>query len=82
MKSLVTVFINGNPVRVSRGTLVTSAVLENGSLVHRISLNGEKRGPLCGMGICFECSVSINQVAHIRACQTLCEEGMRIRTDE
>jgi sarcosine oxidase subunit alpha len=43
---------------------------------------GESRGPLCGMGICMECRVTINGQPHCRSCQTLCEEGMEVRTDE
>jgi len=33
---------------------------------------------LCGMGICFECRVTINGNAHQLACQTPVEAGMHI----
>jgi sarcosine oxidase subunit alpha len=48
----------------------------------RISTGGEPRGPLCGMGICFECRATINGNAHCRSCQILCEPGMEVTTDE
>jgi succinate dehydrogenase/fumarate reductase-like Fe-S protein len=32
------------------------------------------------MGICMECRVTINGQAHQLACQTLCLEGMQIKT--
>ncbi|HEY3579109.1 MAG TPA: 2Fe-2S iron-sulfur cluster-binding protein [Pyrinomonadaceae bacterium] len=62
--------------------MVTAAVLEAGTTSFRRSVTGEPRGPLCGMGICFECRVTIDGVAHVRSCQTLCENGMDVRTDE
>jgi len=34
------------------------------------------------MGVCFECSVTIDGRPHCRSCQTLCAEGMEVRTDE
>jgi sarcosine oxidase subunit alpha len=47
----------------------------------RRSVQGEPRGPLCGMGICFECRATINGQRHCRSCATVCEDGMDIRTD-
>jgi D-hydroxyproline dehydrogenase subunit gamma len=47
----------------------------------RTSVQGEPRGPLCGMGVCFECCVTINGIARCRSCLTLCEDGMEVRTD-
>jgi hypothetical protein len=35
---------------------------------------------LCGMGICYECRVTISDVAHQRACMVVVEPGMRIDT--
>ena len=43
---------------------------------------GELRGPVCGMGVCFECRVMVNGLSHVRSCQTICEPGMEIRTDD
>ncbi len=46
----------------------------------RNSVTGQARGPLCGMGICFECRVSIDGRAHLRGCQILVRPGMDVRT--
>lgn len=35
----------------------------------RRSVSGEPRGPLCGMGICFECRATVSGVPHRRTCQ-------------
>ncbi len=82
MPDLVRLTVNDVPVSVPAGTMVAAAVLEAGVTTFRRSVSGEARGPLCGMGICFECRVSIDGVAHVRSCQTICENGMDVRTDE
>ncbi|HEX6283729.1 MAG TPA: (2Fe-2S)-binding protein [Pyrinomonadaceae bacterium] len=82
MPELVTLKVNEVAVRVSAGTMVAAAVLQAGVTSFRRSVSGEARGPLCGMGICYECRLTVNGVAHVRSCQTLCENGMDVRTDE
>jgi predicted molibdopterin-dependent oxidoreductase YjgC len=81
MLSNVTVTVNGMPVTVPPGTTVAVAVTVSGQAC-RTSVTREPRGPLCGMGICFECRVAINGHPHRRSCQILCEPGMDVRTDE
>jgi hypothetical protein len=53
-------------------------VAEVGAFRH--SVQGDVRAPLCGMGICFECRVTINGQAHCLSCQTVCEDGMEVVT--
>jgi sarcosine oxidase subunit alpha len=79
---LITLKINDVPVSVPAGSMVAAAVLEAGVSSFRRSARGEARGPLCGMGICFECRVEVNGIAHVRSCQTLCEDGMDVSTDD
>jgi aerobic-type carbon monoxide dehydrogenase small subunit (CoxS/CutS family) len=74
--------VNGKTVSVTAGTVVAAAVAQAGQTRFRRSVQGEARGPLCGMGICMECRVTINGQAHGRSCQTLCQEAMEVRTDE
>ncbi len=81
MLSQVTLRVNGSRVAVPSGATVAVAMAIAGQAC-RISVSGEPRGPLCGMGICFECRVSINGKRHCRSCQTLCEPGMEVSTDE
>jgi predicted molibdopterin-dependent oxidoreductase YjgC len=81
MRSEVTVNVNGKRVPVPQGATVAVAMAIAGQAC-RTSVTGEPRGPLCGMGICFECRVSIDGEPHCRSCQILCEPGMEVRTDE
>ncbi len=76
----LTLSVNGSRVTVPAGTTVAVAVAIARQAC-RTSVSGEPRGPLCGMGICFECRVSINGTPHCRSCQILCEPGMDVRTD-
>ncbi len=76
----VRVFVDGREVRVAAGSVVAAAVAVAGHDVARRSIGGEARGALCGMGICFECRVTINGQPHRLGCQTICMDGMRVVT--
>jgi predicted molibdopterin-dependent oxidoreductase YjgC len=75
----VTIRVDERVLRVEAGITVAAA-LQNAGLGFRRSVTGEVRGPLCGMGICHECRVTIGGVAHRRACLVMVEPGMEIRT--
>lgn len=72
--------IDGQVVRVPSGITVASALLDADITAFRTSEARAPRGPVCGMGICFECRVTINGVPHRRACTTLVTDGMRVDT--
>jgi sarcosine oxidase subunit alpha len=82
MPDSVTVHVNGRPVTVPAGTVVAAALARAGVGHPRRSVSGQARGPLCGMGVCFECRVTIDGRPHVRSCQTPCEEGMKVVVDE
>ena len=82
MPEHVHLIVNGQPVEVRVGTVVAAALAQAGVTRFRRSLLGEPRGPLCGMGVCCECRVTINGQPHCRSCLTVCEPGMEIRTDD
>jgi hypothetical protein len=77
----VTAMVNHVPVVGPAGTTVAVAIVLAGQAC-RTSVTGEPRGPLCGMGICFECRVTINGQLHCRSCQVLCEQGMEVDTEK
>ncbi|HVB30184.1 MAG TPA: 2Fe-2S iron-sulfur cluster-binding protein [Gemmatimonadaceae bacterium] len=76
----LTVTIDGRRVSVAAGASVAVALLDADVVRFRRSVRGEPRGPVCGMGICYECRVTIDGAAHQRACLVDCEEGMVIET--
>ena len=81
MPETVTVVVNGVSVNMPAGSMVSAAILKTGTTTFRRSVTGQPRGLLCGMGICFECRVTIDGEAHCRSCQTICKDGMDVRTD-
>ena len=78
MPEAVQLKVNGVSISVPRGSTVAAAVLLAGHSGFRRSVSGELRGPLCGMGICFECRVAVDGRQHVRSCQLLCREGIEV----
>lgn len=73
--------INGREVQVPAAVTVAVALtLANEAC--RTSVLGEERGPLCAMGICYECRVTIVGAGKFLACQTRCFAGMEVGTHE
>jgi sarcosine oxidase subunit alpha len=79
---MVTLKLNNETVSVAEGSTVATAIFASEAEKFRHSVSGEPRFPLCGMGICFECRVTVDGVKHQRSCQILAEEGMIVETDE
>lgn len=81
MPDRIAIRVNGTPLEVAQGTTAAVAALIAG-VPARLSVTGQPRTPLCGMGICFECRMTINGISHSVSCQILVEPGMDIRTSE
>jgi predicted molibdopterin-dependent oxidoreductase YjgC len=77
----VKISVNGSDVIVNAGTSVAAAILSAGIVRFRRSVTEEARSALCGMGICFECRVTIDGKAHARSCQIVCSDGMVVQTE-
>jgi len=80
MRDTVAIRVDGRPFAVPRGITLAAALVGLGIEAFRTSVSGEPRGPLCAMGSCFECRVSIDGAPHQRACLTLCRDGMEVAT--
>lgn len=76
----VTVTVDGLAVIVPAGASVVAALVLADAATTRLSVGGEARFALCGMGQCQECRVCIDGRAHRLACQTPCTDGMHIGT--
>ncbi|WP_109481095.1 2Fe-2S iron-sulfur cluster-binding protein [Paraburkholderia sp. C35] len=75
----VRITIDGEPVEVEQGATIAAA-LAACACGTRLSVTGELRAPLCGMGVCQECRVSVDGRRHVLACQTLCRDGQIVQT--
>jgi predicted molibdopterin-dependent oxidoreductase YjgC len=74
------IIVDDRRMRVAAGTTVAAALFNLGIAAFRRSVSGEPRGPVCGMGVCFECRVTIDSRPHQRACLIAVADGMHIRT--
>ena len=72
--------IEGKDTTAHQGDTVAAAMLLAGFNFTRTTPENEKRrAPYCMMGICFDCLVEINDIPNQRSCQTLVQEGMRVK---
>jgi aerobic-type carbon monoxide dehydrogenase small subunit (CoxS/CutS family) len=74
-----TIQVNGNPVTAYPGETIAAVLLANGWRIFRHTpLFGEGRGPFCGMGLCFDCMVTLNGQPNVRACVTFAQPGDQV----
>lgn len=76
----VEIVVDGEPIRVQADASLAAVLLDSGVASFRTSATGAVRGPLCGMGTCHECRVTIDDVPHRRACLEAVWAGMRVDT--
>lgn len=79
----LTVTVNDMPVEAYEGETIAAVLLAADTWrFRRTRRRGEPRGLYCGMGMCFECLVTVDGVAAVRACLTPVTDGMRIETGQ
>jgi len=71
--------VDGRSVTAWAGTNLAAWLAEAG-VPTRTSVSGAARGPLCGMGTCFECRVTVGGTPDVRACTVLCMPGLVVET--
>ena len=76
----IQIFVNGQPTHCHPGESVAAALLAAGSVVFRRTGTGAPRAPFCNMGVCFDCSVTIDGRPFVRSCMTPVQPNMRIET--
>jgi predicted molibdopterin-dependent oxidoreductase YjgC len=77
----VTIRVDGAAVQAYLGETIAGALLANSQRAWRRTEKGEPRGLFCGMGICFDCLVTVNGVSNVRACLTPVADGMVVETE-
>ena len=78
----VTVTIDGRPITAFLGETVAAVLFAEGSARTRTTVGGAPRGVFCGMGVCFDCLVVVDDVPNTRACTTWVRDGMRVELQE
>ena len=78
---MLTVSVDGEPAEAYPGETVATLLLALGrqTFRHTDHLHAP-RGLFCGMGVCFDCLVTVDGQANVRACMTPVQAGMTIET--
>jgi predicted molibdopterin-dependent oxidoreductase YjgC len=74
-----TIDVDGEPVPALAGQTVAAALIAAGRYVFGRTPTGAPRGIFCGMGVCFDCLVTVDGLADQRACITPVRPGMRVQ---
>ena len=78
MSERILFLVDGQTVEGVAGHTLASTLANAGVDLLRTSVNGERRGALCAMGVCQECRVTVDGVPHRRACMVIVNDGMRV----
>jgi hypothetical protein len=74
--------VDGKPVPVVPGQTIGAALYTSGIRAWRTTRFGRRpRGLFCGIGVCFDCLITINGHPSLRACVTEAREGDVVTTD-
>ncbi|MDF5753726.1 (2Fe-2S)-binding protein [Spongiactinospora sp. TRM90649] len=71
------IILDGGPVPVRLGQTIGAALHAAGIRSWQVT-GGRARGLFCGIGVCFECLVTVNGTPSLRACQVQARPGDRV----
>ncbi|MFF7527512.1 (2Fe-2S)-binding protein [Streptomyces bobili] len=78
-----TVTFDGREIEALPGQTVAAALWAVGVVAWRTTREeGRARGVFCGIGVCFDCLVTVDGRPGLRACLTPATPGADIRTQE
>lgn len=79
----VEIFVDGQPIQAFEGESVAAALLASGRRTLRNTARlQEPRGMYCGIGVCFDCVMTVDGRPNVRACQSPVRAGMQIETQQ
>ncbi len=79
---MITIHVDGDDYDVNENMILGFVLHEIKLAKSGISPNSDSpSGLFCGMGICFQCAVSIDGHSGIRSCMTKVFPGMNVKTD-
>ena len=80
-QQLISFFVDGESIQAVPGDTIASALYAQGKRAWRVSRSGDHRGLFCGIGLCFDCLVTVDGKPNQRACVTTVAQGMRVMTN-
>ncbi len=75
--------IDGELIPAYEGETVAAALMAAGRRVFRQRVpGGDPRGIFCGIGMCYDCLVTVDGTRIVRACVTPVRDGMQVTIPE
>lgn len=75
--------VDGRDVTAEEGQTIGAALYASGLRSWRTTrVNARPRGLFCGIGVCFDCLVTVNGQSSVRACLAPAEDGDVITTGD
>jgi D-hydroxyproline dehydrogenase subunit gamma len=76
----IRLLFDGQPIEAMEGDSLLTALLLSGRHVRHFEFGEGLRAGFCLMGACQDCWVTLEDGRRLRACTTLAEDGMAVRT--
>lgn len=76
----IQIYFDDREIAALPGETIAAALAAAGIVAVRQARSGAPRGPFCGMGVCFDCLVTIDGQPSQRACLTRVVDGMDVRS--
>ncbi|MFF4758425.1 (2Fe-2S)-binding protein [Streptomyces sp. NPDC001292] len=67
--------VDGEPVDGIVGQTIAGVLLADDRLAWRRQRSGAPRGVFCGIGVCFDCLVTVGEERDVRACRRRARDG-------
>ena len=79
----ITLSIDGESVTGLEGQSIAGVLLASGRLTWRTTAAGRRgRGLFCGIGVCYDCLLTVNGLRDVRACQRIAVDGDELVTQD
>lgn len=78
----LTIHVDGAPMSALEGDTLMVAMLTSGRRLRQSEFGDGARSGFCLMAACQDCWVWAENGTKLRACSTLAEKGLRVRTTE
>ncbi|MYW00064.1 (2Fe-2S)-binding protein [Streptomyces sp. SID3343] len=73
--------VDGRPIPVEPGQTIGAAMIAAGLRSWRTTrFAGRPRGLFCGIGVCFDCLVTVDGTTSLRACLVVARAGDEVTT--
>lgn len=77
---MVSIEIDQKQYTIPKGYTLATAITYSKGIAYRTTTSGSRRGPVCNMGVCFECSAFVEGKGYVRTCMLEIEDGMVVST--